>query len=303
MSGQTSGSSREKPGATLPKAVSDSIPYGQQAKLSLKEAFCGKPSKAAQGIWDQQSVESGPLKGMWPGNQKEPRPVTRRERSHPQHHQGGRTNLAKAKHSLGQPCLIHRISKAHFSKKRADKSDYERAQEEYSVRHHTLKKAPWAYDLSRHVASARGSVIKVQAKQTDYKGGHPSARDLASQRHKSLFTVFHKIVRENTRKAVPTCRLKGGPGGAFDLHEHMASTSGSFMTKTSQQPKYLRNPLGKRSTHCAAELYERPDLEVGVADGGMSHKTRLNYGMSLNITNTAGPTQRLQRRPGKAYYC
>ncbi|ROL41042.1 Voltage-dependent T-type calcium channel subunit alpha-1I [Anabarilius grahami] len=54
-------------------------------------------------------------------------------------------------------------------------------QEEYSVRHRSLKKAPWAYNLNRHVASARGSVIKVQAKQTDYKGGHPSARAPASQ--------------------------------------------------------------------------------------------------------------------------
>ncbi|ROJ66311.1 hypothetical protein DPX16_16574 [Anabarilius grahami] len=118
---------QRKPGAALPKAVSNSIPYGQQPKLSLKEAFREKPSKAAQGIWDQQSMESGPLKGMWPGNQTEPRPVTRGEQSHPQCHQGGRTNLAKAKHSLGQPCLIHRISKAHPSKKRADKSDCERA--------------------------------------------------------------------------------------------------------------------------------------------------------------------------------
>ncbi|ROI64858.1 hypothetical protein DPX16_3405 [Anabarilius grahami] len=42
-------------------------------------------------------------------------------------------------------------------------------QEEYNVRQRALKKAPWAYNLSRHVASARGSVIEVQARQTDYK--------------------------------------------------------------------------------------------------------------------------------------
>ncbi|ROL43555.1 hypothetical protein DPX16_13486 [Anabarilius grahami] len=48
-------------------------------------------------------------------------------------------------------------------------------QEEYNVHQHVLKKAPWAYNLSRHVASARGSVIEVQARQTDYQG-----RSLAS---------------------------------------------------------------------------------------------------------------------------
>ncbi|ROL45261.1 hypothetical protein DPX16_17872 [Anabarilius grahami] len=96
-------------------------------------------------------------------------------------------------------------------------------QEEYSVRHHALKKAPWAYNLSRHVASARGSVIKVQAKQTDYKGGHPSARALASQRHKSLFTVFSKIVRENTQKERK--RSSSHPGAAPFLTRSHGSCS------------------------------------------------------------------------------
>ncbi|ROJ66325.1 hypothetical protein DPX16_16588 [Anabarilius grahami] len=67
----------------LSKAVSDSIPYGQQPKLSLKEAFHERPAKAAQGIWDQQPVESGPLKGMWPGDQKESGPVTRGDKITP----------------------------------------------------------------------------------------------------------------------------------------------------------------------------------------------------------------------------
>ncbi|ROJ25267.1 hypothetical protein DPX16_20080 [Anabarilius grahami] len=71
MSGQTSGSSREKPGATPPKAVSDSIPYGQQPKLSLQEAFRRKPSKAAQGIWDQQSMESESGLKDWRGERGE----------------------------------------------------------------------------------------------------------------------------------------------------------------------------------------------------------------------------------------
>ncbi|ROL08921.1 E3 ubiquitin/ISG15 ligase TRIM25 [Anabarilius grahami] len=50
------------------------------------------------------------------------------------------------------------------------KSLRNKQQEEYSVRPHALKKALWAYNLSRHMASARGVVIKLQAGQTDYKG-------------------------------------------------------------------------------------------------------------------------------------
>ncbi|ROL46419.1 hypothetical protein DPX16_1854 [Anabarilius grahami] len=87
-------------------------------------------------------------------------------------------------------------------------------QEEYNVRHHVLKKAPWAYNLSRHVASARGSVIEVQARQTDYKGrskserpgGFASPPDLKrgdQERTESLWEVQHSWTERNRSSSRP----------------------------------------------------------------------------------------------------
>ncbi|ROI69462.1 hypothetical protein DPX16_14402 [Anabarilius grahami] len=100
----------------------------------------------------------------------------------------------------------------------------------------------------------------------------------------------------SSHKAVPTRRLKGGPNGAYNLHEHMASTSGSFMTKASQQATFsffLVVEVQTMPQNSTRGLRGPKNTEVGVTDGGVSHKTRLNHGKSLDTILTEAEDEEL----------
>ncbi|ROI62449.1 hypothetical protein DPX16_5122 [Anabarilius grahami] len=164
----------------LSKAVSDSIPYGQQPKLSLN-----RPS----------------VKGL-------PRLLEASETNNPWE-----------------------------------------VQEEYSVHQHAPKKAPWAYNLSRHVASARGSVIEVQAGQTTTKelpgGGRRNkrGRDVFSPREKgSIICAADAYARSPP----------SGPISSSSLHAASAPYSGK--EEAHAQRRWLSGPASEPQLEAAWNL-------------------------------------------------